>query len=107
VFLGIKLWELLYFKKATISKFLGRMRNLSKSYSDSLKRIPTFSKIAAILYVHVIHSTLCFIYFSNLIEEKGLNLTNSYALCWKVLLGENVADLFEGGDLRQSKKEVV
>jgi hypothetical protein len=42
-----------------------------------------------------------------LIEEKGLNLIDTYALCRKVFLGKNVVDLFEGKDFRQFKKEVV
>ena len=48
-----------------------------------------------------------FIYFSNLIEDKGLNFTNICALSCKVLLGKNVEDLVVGGDVRESKKEVV
>lgn len=78
------------------------------SYCKALNKISeTGKKAVVILREHDIHSTLCFIYFSNLIEEKGLNFTDTYALCRQVLIGDYVEDIHSSSTDRASRKEVV
>ena len=77
------------------------------SICEAFKEIPSKGKVGALLLKHIICFTLCSIYFSNLIVDRGLNFTDLYALCGKVLLGENVQDLIIGGDVRKFKNEVV
>ena len=75
----------------------------------ALQKTKLGSLAAPLLEEHAEHSTICAIYFSNIVEEKGVSLSDTMQLVKDVLHGTNLADIDLGSEPagRVSRREVI